>query len=1550
MLEEPDTCRICSAPAEPDQPLYHPCKCSGTIRYIHQDCLTEWLAHSKKKTCDVCKYPYSFTKVYSKDMPERLPFFLILRQFSRQVVSAILFGLRTVLVASIWLAALPWATIWTWRMYFAMGNHAAWWISALKRPDHEPDLFDDIASNVTAVNSTTPDPHTLTPPNVWTHPFVLQVSSDIVAGQIIASMIVVVFVAVFLLREWITQNARPGIFEEGDAPVDPEVLPPIADVVPPEVHVQNPPVPVRPPVIEDGIRHRGAGGRARYDGVHREDIGHRARTKKARTRGDTAAHSDTAEAGPSRRAQTRSSGHAAGRDIGKGKERRSSRAAEKARLRVPPPFEDESESLRYHRTKKPKGPGRYEGRRGLRAPEIAIGEAGPSQRKESAKWPPERRRNRAQNALPAFSEFTFTVPAPSASTSVSSLPTEPPSSSEIAGTPERNLGYGQPPARNPFSPPSPPRLQDSSTEEDERNRTPKSPTVSLPEPPSTSALHRGAHVLTSSTSAPPSPSPSTPSGLRRPPLPTVTLPPSAPGSASASAVHSRRHTPLASPSLATYRAPEDLDGVDPHAQADYFVERWYADMGDDEADLEEAHRKYFRDPEVRQREMDAVEAERAERAEMADVELDGDMDDDADDLRWTDEEIIVEVEEEEEEEDEGAVQEDEVERPEDVDVDVDVEDEAERPAVPEAAAVQAAEPAMPPLDDFENDVNIEDDMDGALEAAIGLRGPLYGVLQNAILMTFILDTTIGLGIWLPFTLGKTTALLSLNPRRALQILHFPLRAIRLVTDPIVDTFMLVASRLLVAPLIVFAHVAANAAFGALSSLAGPDRAEKLANAAWAAYDRIVDVAAQVTGGSAPTPSDAATPQPSASYIYRLLEEDTTVMRFAEPYFAPLGQNVRQWSAQGKEAWVEMAVGDDRQDRIFAICLGYAVVGLALAIYLNVLTVGTMRSAGRAVRSAIRQQLLVVKVAAFIVIELVIFPLGCGMMLDVCSVWMFPHGTFRSRAAFLLFAPLRAGFYHWVLGTMFMYQFAVMLSGCRPQDQNFHPIRDILERPTLVQLRKLLLSAAMYAIVVASGVATVSGILRLFRGTIMPFRWKIREPLSEVPIDLIFIQLVLPYTMEYFRPRKVLRQLGTSIWKYLARQLRLSSYMFGGRHPLEEYTQERWSWRSLLNIDGMEMDDAEAPHDGSFLRVPNSDNVALVKDAPPTVEVDEEGYPVDARGTRLILAQTEEAMRAKRPIKDDYTVVYIPPYFRYRIIVFLVSVWTAGSALLASVLAAPILLGRAVFRLFLPYDVHDGYSFIIGFYLLWACWLVGVALDRLDKRRQRRWLDGARAEWPLFVLKRTLLWIAQASYMLLLLGVVIPTLLGLAVELYIIQPIKHAANPLAEPRIRMVDLWALGLLYGKIIVRSMRANQPGHGVIRGVERLVRNGWTHLDPMRATTEVIIPVSAGLVGMIVFPAAVLWTAMRLVTLPMDGDFLFLHVYPGIFTLAGLGHAVWVLSRATRSWSQTIRDKEFLVEMRLRNLEEQEAAAAANVAKEGAARQVAAAAEIEVEAEAEE
>jgi E3 ubiquitin-protein ligase MARCH6 len=81
----------------------------------------------------------------------------------------------------------------------------------------------------------------------------------------------------------------------------------------------------------------------------------------------------------------------------------------------------------------------------------------------------------------------------------------------------------------------------------------------------------------------------------------------------------------------------------------------------------------------------------------------------------------------------------------------------------------------------------------------------------------------------------------------------------------------------------------------------------------------------------------------------------------EPYFALLGKEVRLAVVKFKDAWYRMAVGSGPAERLFAIGLGYTVVGFVLAMYLNILTVGNARTATRAVRNAVRQQLLVIKV-------------------------------------------------------------------------------------------------------------------------------------------------------------------------------------------------------------------------------------------------------------------------------------------------------------------------------------------------------------------------------------------------------------------------------------------------------------------------------------------------------------------------------------------------------------------------------------------------------------
>ena len=32
-------CRVCHGESDDEHPLFHPCKCSGSIKYVHQDCL-----------------------------------------------------------------------------------------------------------------------------------------------------------------------------------------------------------------------------------------------------------------------------------------------------------------------------------------------------------------------------------------------------------------------------------------------------------------------------------------------------------------------------------------------------------------------------------------------------------------------------------------------------------------------------------------------------------------------------------------------------------------------------------------------------------------------------------------------------------------------------------------------------------------------------------------------------------------------------------------------------------------------------------------------------------------------------------------------------------------------------------------------------------------------------------------------------------------------------------------------------------------------------------------------------------------------------------------------------------------------------------------------------------------------------------------------------------------------------------------------------------------------------------------------------------------------
>lgn len=81
-------CRICLSEEEADNCLISPCNCTGSMKYIHENCLKEWLEGKKhmKETefvnsyiwknleCEICKTSYADLKMIQtlKDGPKEV--------------------------------------------------------------------------------------------------------------------------------------------------------------------------------------------------------------------------------------------------------------------------------------------------------------------------------------------------------------------------------------------------------------------------------------------------------------------------------------------------------------------------------------------------------------------------------------------------------------------------------------------------------------------------------------------------------------------------------------------------------------------------------------------------------------------------------------------------------------------------------------------------------------------------------------------------------------------------------------------------------------------------------------------------------------------------------------------------------------------------------------------------------------------------------------------------------------------------------------------------------------------------------------------------------------------------------------------------------------------------------------------------------------------------------------------------------------------------------------------------------------------------------------
>ncbi|KAK7867568.1 hypothetical protein R5R35_004318 [Gryllus longicercus] len=205
-LQGADICRVCRSEGLPDRPLFHPCICTGSIKWIHQECLVQWMRYSRKEYCELCGHRFSFTPIYSPDMPRRLPLRDVAGGLLSSVATAVKYWLHYTVVALAWLGVVPLTAFRIYRCLFT-GS------------------FDSVLTLPLNILSTE------------------NIASDVFHGCFVVTCTLFAFIGLVWLREQILHGGGPDWLER-----DNNIPPPAVEVPPPP---QNPPPP--PPLDNNNI-------------------------------------------------------------------------------------------------------------------------------------------------------------------------------------------------------------------------------------------------------------------------------------------------------------------------------------------------------------------------------------------------------------------------------------------------------------------------------------------------------------------------------------------------------------------------------------------------------------------------------------------------------------------------------------------------------------------------------------------------------------------------------------------------------------------------------------------------------------------------------------------------------------------------------------------------------------------------------------------------------------------------------------------------------------------------------------------------------------------------------------------------------------------------------------------------------------------------------------------------------------------------------------------------------------------------------------------------
>ncbi|OGE52815.1 hypothetical protein PENARI_c009G10223 [Penicillium arizonense] len=894
-----------------------------------------------------------------------------------------------------------------------------------------------------------------------------------------------------------------------------------------------------------------------------------------------------------------------------------------------------------------------------------------------------------------------------------------------------------------------------------------------------------------------------------------------------------------------------------------------------------------------------------------------------------------------------------------------------------------------------------DDFEGIMDL-IGMQGPIFGLFQNGVFCALLIAFTVAIGIWLPYLWGKIALVLLANPLEL--IVGVPITAVEVVADIALDTLIGVvgyvmywlsfAFRVLLSPLSTVIPIGEwmprdkSVTSASLSLIdASSQRLNKVLKAFLVFHESDIPMFSVLSHQALKLHQArliALFQTIFATVKFILHDFPLRVVTFGIPgalsfdidlsYFNGFLQQAQQqfssfirsplFSMPGKRLMnasaakaasatvpvdYDLAVWDSK-DRVIAILMGYLLASLIGLLYLRITGLMAGANRGQRIEGLLAEVLIqaggVMKVILIIGIEMIVFPLYCGSLLDLALLPLFSNATVSSRIAFTAASPLTSLFVHWFVGTCYMFHFALFVSMCRkilrsgvlyfirdPDDPTFHPIRDVLERSIATQLRKIGFSALVYGALVIVCLGGVVWGLHFALDGVLPIHWSASAPMLEFPVDLLFYNFVLPMAIQSFKPSDGLHDLYDWWFHKCAHFLRLSNFFFPERHLEEEGYHVRQTWWGLLSgskgdwehpVIGDEQQaaaerenrDVYFLRDGRYVRAPASDQVRIPK------------------GTRVFLEVTEDNERVDRKVDPAdglhgrsstmFTKVYIPPSFRTRIAAFIVLIWLFAATTGVGITIIPLIIGRKIITSYSssPVPVNDVYAFSSGLCVVGAFAYLAYhtrTAFQLVRDHTTAYLRSPRQAGQNSL--DLVMHVVQLLYLATVAVVLLPSLFALLTELYILIPAHTLFGDGQSHVVHVVQDWALGVLYVQMAIK-LTVWQPQSWAAAALNGIFQNGWLKPNVKLATRALVLPIIILTTAAIVFPLSFGFIARWTVFYTHDVQpNIYRYAYPITLLILLSVWAINLLLHRVAIWRTNIRDEVYLIGERLHNFSEKRA-----------------------------